>query len=236
MSTTFNKQKTGMVLKGGMFTLTTIQIHDNDIDELSYQLDDKIKQAPNFFHYAPVILDIHRLPQETQMADFYLIVNTLKTRKLIPIGIRGATKEIKEAAIQIGLAVFSDDKLPPKKESTNQNAEIVVSNTPSRLITQPIRSGQQIYVPGGDLVVLAPVSHGAELLADGHIHVHGPLRGRALAGVLGNKEAIIYCQSLEAELVSIAGQYHISETLKETSWKQAAIIQLKEDRLNIHPI
>ena len=95
------------------------------------------------------------------------------------------------------------------------------------LITQPIRSGQQIYVPGGDLIVMASVGHGAELLADGNIHVHGALRGRALAGVMGDKNAMIYCKSLEAELVSVAGQYRISEDLKDTGWKQSVIVQLR---------
>lgn len=244
MSTeTLSKAKTGMLLKGGMFTLTTLHLQDNNIDDLSQLLEDKIKQAPKFFEYAPVILDVHSLPQETEMADFYLIINTLKSKKLIPIGIRGATKGVKEAAIQIGLAIFPEEKPPmhkkeeakseESKEEQNADATFSAASTPTRLITQPVRSGQQIYAPGGDLVVLSSVSHGAELLADGHIHVHGPMRGRALAGVMGNKKAIIYCKSLEAELISIAGQYQISETLKEKYWKQATCIQLEGERLNI---
>ena len=100
------------------------------------------------------------------------------------------------------------------------------------MITQPVRSGQQIYAPGGDLLVLAPVSHGAELLADGNIYVFGPLRGRALAGITGDQSAMIFCKSLEAELVSIAGQYKISEDLKETCWQQAVRIQLQSGRLH----
>ncbi|MAB25605.1 MAG: septum site-determining protein MinC [Pseudomonadales bacterium] len=103
-----------------------------------------------------------------------------------------------------------------------------------RLITEPVRSGQQVYARGGDLIVMAPVSAGAELLADGHIHVYGPLRGRALAGVQGNTEARIFCQNLEAELVSIAGQYKVAEDLrKEQHWKQAVHISLAGDSLKI---
>jgi len=227
--------KQGMILKGGMYTLTTLHLYHNDIDELSQLIDDKIKQAPNFFQYAPIILDVHRLPNQTEMADFYLIINTLKSKKLIPIGIRGATQNIKDAAIQIGLAIFPDQKPDPKKETGEpQTAENKsVNHSTTKLVTQPVRSGQQIYAPGGDLIVLSSVSHGAELLADGHIHVHGPLRGRALAGVMGNKSAIIYCKSLEAELVSIAGQYQVSESLKEKYWKRAACVQLHDTRLNI---
>jgi septum site-determining protein MinC len=112
----------------------------------------------------------------------------------------------------------------------------MLNPTIGKLITQPVRSGQQIYARGGDLVVCAPVSPGAELLADGHIHVYGPLRGRALSGVLGNVNAYIFCQSLEAELISVAGQYRISENLKDTCWKQPAKIYLQEGHLQIQTL
>ena len=105
--------------------------------------------------------------------------------------------------------------------------------SPTKIITQPIRSGQQVYAPGGDLLILNSVSPGAELLADGHIHVMGALRGRALAGINGDPHAMIFCKSLEAELVSIAGQYQISEDLKDNLWKQPARIELIAGRLNI---
>ncbi len=108
-----------------------------------------------------------------------------------------------------------------------------LGNTHSRVITEPVRSGQQIYVRGGDLIVLAPVSHGAELLADGHIHVYGPLRGRALAGVTGDQNAHIFCQSLEAELISIAGQYKISEDMASEAWQAAVDISIQAGTLAI---
>ena len=91
-------------------------------------------------------------------------------------------------------------------------------------------------MPGGDLIVFSSVSNGAEILADGHIHVYGPLRGRALAGVLGDKDARIFCKSLEAELISIAGHYRIYEDLKDSHWKQAVCIQLQDERLNIRAV
>ncbi|WP_250655011.1 septum site-determining protein MinC [Alkalimarinus coralli] len=103
----------------------------------------------------------------------------------------------------------------------------------TRIIYQPVRSGQQIYAQNGDLIVLAQVSAGAEILADGNIHVYGPLRGRALAGVRGNTKARIFCHSLEAELVSIAGQYKISEDLQNGHWKQPAQIHLSDETLTV---
>jgi septum site-determining protein MinC len=77
-----------------------------------------------------------------------------------------------------------------------------------------VRSGQQFVAKGGDLIVTSSVSHGAELLADGSIHIYGALRGRALAGLSGDVDARIFCHSLEAELVSIAGYYRLSDAIE----------------------
>ncbi|KAF1069792.1 MAG: Septum site-determining protein MinC [Pseudomonas citronellolis] len=105
---------------------------------------------------------------------------------------------------------------------------------PTRMITTPVRSGMQVYAAGGDLIVLAAVSAGAELLADGNIHVYGPMRGRALAGVKGDTSARIFCQQLGAELVSIAGNYKVAEDLRRSpQWGQAVHISLSGDVLNI---
>lgn len=246
---TINKPLTSLALKGSMFTLTSILLLDHDLDNLSEQLDDKIKQAPNFFLHAPIIIDVSRLYQQGEVFNFSALIAMMRTKKLIPIGVRGASKSLKDAAVASGLALFPEEKIIAKKREVEEikPQEAIVTapvsvrseplnNSPSRVIMQPIRSGQQLYVPGGDLIILAAVGHGAEVLADGNIHVHGPLRGRALAGVMGDQEAMIYCKSLEAELVSIAGQYRISEDLKEVCWKQSACIQLTDGRLNIRSI
>ncbi len=249
---TLSKNTTAIALKGGMFTLTTIQLLDTDLEAFSAELEDKITQAPNFFLYAPIILDLQRLGTHEVPIDFSLLINTLKNKKLIPIGIRATNKCYKEEAIKAGLAIFPEEKVfvQKKRQSANEETKLIekVSSTaapvraeaaqatPTRVITQPVRSGQQIYAQGGDLIVLAAVSHGAELLADGHIHVYGSMRGRALAGVMGDTDAMIFCKSLEAELVSIAGQYRLSEDLKESCWKQSACIQLIEDRIQVKPV
>ncbi|HAG30490.1 MAG TPA: septum site-determining protein MinC, partial [Alteromonas macleodii] len=101
---------------------------------------------------------------------------------------------------------------------------------------RPVRSGQQVYAEGGDLVVTASVSEGAELLADGNIHVYGTLRGRALAGVKGNTGARVFCQSLDAELISIAGQFIMHETVKGECWKKPAQVYLEDETLRIEPL
>ena len=105
----------------------------------------------------------------------------------------------------------------------------------ARLISQPVRSGTQIYARGTDLVVTAAVSAGAEIVADGNIHVYGPLRGRALAGAAGDTEARIFCRRFEAELVAIAGRYLVSEQMPPQQRGLAVEIALVDDRLTITP-
>lgn len=104
------------------------------------------------------------------------------------------------------------------------------------LVDRPVRSGQQIYARGTDLIIMGQVGAGAEVIADNNIHVYGPLRGRALCGVSGNADTRIFCQSLEAELVSVAGNYRMLETIPEELRGRPAQIWLDEDRLNIEPL
>lgn len=242
-------------LKGGLYTLTAIRIYSTDCELLTKQLEDKIKQAPKFFYCAPVIIDLSQfkgeLPEQPETL-LNSILHCIKDSQLIPVGIipmQNAPENLIQAARKLSIALISDSRtLPtptPKEPAPEIREEIIEKThyeapealsplTPTRTIIQPVRSGQQIYAPNGDLLVLNSVSHGAELLADGHIHVYGPLRGRALAGISGNEEAHIFCQSLEAELVSIAGRYKISEDLKDDPlWKKPVRLFLEKGKLQI---
>jgi septum site-determining protein MinC len=107
---------------------------------------------------------------------------------------------------------------------------------PSRVVTQPVRSGQQIYARDSDLIVMSQVSEGAEVLADGNVHIYGGLRGRALAGVAGDVSARIFCQSLEAQLLSVAGNFLLSEDFGKDLWKKPVQVSLNEDNLYIAPL
>ncbi|MES2211728.1 MAG: septum site-determining protein MinC [Pseudomonadota bacterium] len=238
------KTSPGFQFKGGLFTLTTLQLLHTDLSELGRHLDEKIRQAPNFFTHSPVVLDIHRLMGAP--IDFEQLIKDLRARRLIPFGVRGATPEQQVQAIACGLGVLPESKVRPSSMQQEQDNRPVRTETelsgheenmtPTKIVTQPVRSGQQIYVRGGDLIVLSAVSAGAEILADGHIHIYGPLRGRAIAGVSGDTKARIFCHSLEAELVSVAGHYKVSEDLKECHWKESVSIQLVGDRLQIEPL
>lgn len=244
-------------LKGGLYPLTALQLLGNNLLAFEEQLTSKIEQAPKFFYNAPVVIDLQKLVKPDAHIDYQQLVGILRSKKLIPVGVKGGTSEQQAAATLVGLPILQDSTKEPRKTETDATAtpaaaasgklvtpepaaepetdsEIRGSNT--KLITEPVRSGQQIYARGGDLIVLAPVSHGAELLADGNIHIYGPLRGRALAGVTGDETAHIFCQYLEAELVSIAGQYKISEDIEQSVWRMATDISLEEGRLHIRPL
>ncbi|SDU17870.1 septum site-determining protein MinC [Halopseudomonas salegens] len=234
-------------LKGGMLAMTMIELIRQTPYAFARQLADKVEQAPNFFRDTPVVFSLEKLSGELAPATLQELLRISRDHGLQAVALRG-DERFRQLAQEAELVLLppgrtrekpleepAADAPPvadePVDQPTADNNSPVVSC--GRVITDPIRSGQQVYARGGDLVVLAPVSAGAELLADGHIHVYGPLRGRALAGVRGNTEARIICQSLEAELVSIAGQYKVAEDLRKAHWKKAIQVSLDGDSLKI---
>ncbi len=235
-------------LKGGMLTMTVIELLRQEPDRFARQLAEKVGQAPNFFKDTPVVISLDKLDTELDLTTLSHLLRICREYGMQPMALRGA-EHFRRLAQQAGLVLMLPGRgrekpvepearpVPPTPAPAAQ-AEKPAAAEPAtnKVITQPIRSGQQVYARGGDLVVLAPVSPGSELLADGNIHVYGPLRGRALAGVRGNTEARIFCQSLEAELVSIAGHYKVAEDLRRHLWKEAAQVSLDGDSLKIAPL
>ncbi|MFV0819608.1 septum site-determining protein MinC [Tatlockia micdadei] len=201
-------------LKGRLYTFTVLQLLNNDRVLFAQQLDDMILKAPRFFDKTPIILDCSALHDLD--FDLQAFCQSMREHNLIPVAIQGASPFLETLAQCQGLGILhassSQDKLLIENEVEEQAP--MATETKSKLLTTPVRSGQQVVSKGGDLVITASVSHGAELLADGNIHVYGALRGRALAGISGDKQARIFCQSLEAELVSIAGFYRLSDAIE----------------------
>lgn len=237
-------------LKGGMLTMTVVELVHQAPERFAMQLAEKVEQAPNFFQDTPVLISLEKLDDSMDIAGLIALLRICRDHGLQPVALRGA-EQFRPLAQQASLVLLPPgrgrDKIietpEPAPQPVAQHAEVAqapaaaapktAESTPSRVITEPVRSGQQVYARGGDLIVLAPVSAGSELLADGHIHVYGPLRGRALAGVRGDTQARIFCQSLEAELVSIAGQYKVAEDLRRQQWKEAVQVSLDGDILKI---
>ncbi|WP_447590256.1 septum site-determining protein MinC [Aquipseudomonas campi] len=229
-------------LKGSMLAITVLELAHNDLERLDRQLADKVAQAPNFFQNTPLVLALDKLPDGEGNLDLGKLMQLCRSHGLRTLAIRANREEDIAAANVLDLPV-----LPPsgarerlvepvearkKSEKPEKPAEPVFK--PSKIITTPVRGGQQIYAQGGDLIVLAAVSAGAELLADGNIHVYGPMRGRALAGVKGDSKARIFCQQMGAEMLSVAGQYKTAEDLRrDPLWGQSVQVSLSGDVLNI---
>jgi septum site-determining protein MinC len=220
-------------LKGSLFTLTVLHLFQLDRAAIEQYLREKVKQAPSFFNNTPVVIDLEGLVEPgngMDGADFNGLYELLRGYGMAPVGIRNGSSELQLAARQAGLPV-----LPESRSTSSARKPERADPAPARnrVVNHPVRSGQQIYVPDGDLIVLGAVSAGAELIADGNIHIYGALRGRALAGVRGDVETWIFCQSLEAELVSIAGRYRISEQLDAADRGKAVQVHLVDERLVI---
>ena len=220
-------------LKGSLFTLTVLHLFQLDRTAIERHLAEKVKQAPSFFNNTPVVVDLEDLaapPNGLDGVDFRGLYDLLRRHGMAPVGIRNGGPEFQAAARQAGLPVLSDSRSASAVKKPERAEPASIRN---RIINHPVRSGQQIYAADGDLIVLGTVSAGAELIADGNIHIYGTLRGRALAGVKGDIETWIFCQSLEAELISIAGRYRISEQIDSTDRGRAVQIHLVDDRLVI---
>lgn len=220
-------------LKAGTFTLPLLRLLGIDMEAAAQQLSEKVAQAGDFFHNAPVVIDLKEVTGAK--VEFPLLVGLLRGHGMIPVGVRGGTSAQNQAAEAMELAVLADSR-PSRSNVQSTTSVPLKAASPaeaSKLITRPIRSGQRVYAQGGDLVVLAQVSSGAEIMADGHIHIYATLRGRALAGLKGNREARIFCQDLQAELVSVAGHYRISENIDSRFRGQMVQIYLEERTLYI---
>jgi septum site-determining protein MinC len=238
-------------LRGGTFTLMVLDVPDPARADPLSGVEAKLRQAPSFFEEAPLVLDLQAVPADAPF-DLEDTVARLRTLGFVPVGVQNASEALGNQALGLGLCPFpawrSGRQRPardpgPKTEADGgetqrpeREAPPPPPAKPAKLVTQPVRSGKRVYARGGDLVAVAPISAGAELIADGHVHVYGALRGRALAGVNGDEGARIFCQKLEAELVSIAGAYRVREDIDDALIGQPVQIFLRGDDLVIDPL
>lgn len=240
-STTY--QRSPIEFKSSSLTVPTLIVASDDINAITLQLKNKVKQAPDFFKYSPLLIDYHDLVERKLDLDLVALVKVLRKLEFNPIGIRGASDDRNKQAGHLKMTILSDHRSRnpykvPIPEPTNQappETEVIKVVIETQLITLPVRSGQRVYSEG-DLIITAPVSPGAEVMAEGNIHIYGTLRGRALAGVQGKTDSRIFCSALQAELISIAGNYQISEDIDSPFDDKPVQISLEENALIIHPL
>ena len=238
--------------KSSTFFVPVLILHSNDLLAIKHVLQEKIGQAPDFFKNSPLVFDVQVLNKHNYDFDIVALLDFLRKLGLFPIGMRGGNEQQNKQAQELFLTIDTVrdsasagtkksviDEPVPESEPVEQAVAPAAISAPAAaattLITHPIRSGQRIYAEG-DLVILSQVSAGAEIMAEGNIHVYNTLRGRALAGVQGNKDARIFCFDLQAELISIAGDYKTSEDFDEDLRKKPVQIYLQDRALFIKEI
>ncbi|MEO6322974.1 MAG: septum site-determining protein MinC [Polaromonas sp.] len=208
-------------IKSANFPLVALLLKSTDLAAVARELALRFGDIPDFFDQDPLVIDLSPLQSTAGQAgdaiDFPALLALLGSYRLVPIAVKGGNSAQMAAAQHAGLVPAPDAQLltpgPASAEQPAQLQQPLVHAAPlgALVVDKPLRSGQQVYARGRDLVVLAMVNAGAEVIADGHIHVYAPLRGRAIAGARGNTEARIFALALEAELLSIAGIYRTSE-------------------------
>jgi septum site-determining protein MinC len=214
-------------LRGSAVTVMVLKLFAAPDARFAQGLADQVATAPDFFRGAPVIIDLEEYDEGG--IDFSALGELVASCGLNPIGVRHVAPEQRDPALAAGLALFPAGR--DTHEVVAGPATVRAEKPRSILRSEPVRSGQQIYARGGDLILLAAVGAGAEVLADGNIHVYGPLRGRAIAGAAGDTSARIFCHSLDAELLSIAGFYCVSEAIEAKFLKQRVQISLAGEQL-----
>lgn len=213
-------------LKADFLPITILQLSKNNLDALKKQLEAITQKAPKYFANAPMMVDFTHLEDPNDKPDIEAMCAILREHHMQPIAARGIADNV--------LLPVIPDRID-KKPTPQEVAEKKVAET--MVITKPIRAGTQVYAKDGDLIVLSNVNAGAEVIADGHIHIYGPLRGRALAGANGNMNARIFCQTLEAELIAIAGHYLVNEKIKMPKSKSGMLqIFLENEKLQVESI
>jgi septum site-determining protein MinC len=240
-------------LKIGQVGIANLRIRTLDPARLAEEMRQRVNSAPKLFQHAAVILDFGGLSSCPDSATVKALVAALRDAGVLPVGIAYGTSAIEALAREVSLpllakfrasyesatvgAAVSRDEPAPKEESRPTAAPTVQAPKPAAepglMQTTPVRSGQQVYAQNRDLTVCATVGAGAEVIADGSIHIYGALRGRALAGAGGNESARIFCREFHAELVAVAGTYKVLEEVPEKLVGKPVQIWLDDGKLRI---
>lgn len=234
-------------LKSTQLVALQLPLRTRSVEELAAQLRLQWAEVAGAFDGEALCLDLSELPAGAPL-DWAALLHLLRGWNLRPVALCGhasLSEEERAQALAQGLAL-SEAAAPPSHApapaapaavATEPTPAAVAAAAPTLVIDRPLRSGQQVYARGADLIVLGLVSHGAEVIADGHIHVYGALRGKAIAGARGFTEARIFAHSLEAELLSIAGTFRTAEKgLPAEVQAKPAQVRLEGDKLVMEPL
>jgi len=249
------REESVLELKFGQVGIANLRLWHADPARLETELGDKVRAAPALFRFAPVVLDLSHLPTLPNAVEARELLGGIRRAGMLPVGLAYGTRETEALARELDLPVLAKFRanyealaaapaapaIEPARPPPAGAPEAVQRATPDAVQAdsvgliheQPVRSGQQLYARGRDLVLLNLVGNGAEVIADGSIHVYGALRGRALAGAQGDTRARILCQAFHAELLSVAGQYRVFEEIPRELRGKPVQAWLEDDKLRV---
>ncbi|VXB54124.1 putative septum site-determining protein MinC [Luteimonas sp. 9C] len=240
-------------LKIGQVGIANLRVRMLDVARLAEEMRSRVARAPKLFDRAAVILDFGGLAELPDATTAQALIDALRDAGALPVALAWGSPANAALAEALDLPVLS------KFRAQYENADAAPAPAPSRPAPTPepappvapkpapataavepgliqagsVRSGQQLYAQNRDLTVLSSVGAGAEVIADGSIHIYGPLRGRALAGAQGSPTARIFCRSFHAELVAVAGHYKVLDDIPRELHGKAVQVWLEHDELKI---
>ncbi|RDZ29645.1 septum site-determining protein MinC [Lysobacter silvisoli] len=236
-------------LKIGQVGIANLRVRSLDVPRLVEEMRGRVQRAPKLFARAAVVIDFGGLSRTPDANVAQALIDGLREAGVLPVALAYGSSETERLAEALGLPLLAkfraqyerDDEAPPapaaapRREAPAPAAAAAPAKTasPGLIQSAPVRSGQQIYADNRDLTVLTAVGAGAEVIADGSVHIYGPLRGRALAGAQGNAQARIFCREFHAELVAIAGHYKVLEDIPKTLRGKAVQVWLEDEQIMI---
>ena len=241
-------------LKFGQVGIANLRVKTLDVERLTAEMRDRVQRAPKLFDRAALVIDFGGLPGLPDEATARALIDALREAGALPVALAWGSNDNEALAVRLGLPLLARFRAQYEREGGATPAPppaaapapapepaarpapppaAAPAGQPGMIQNVPVRSGQQVYADSRDLTVLGAVSPGAEVLADGSIHIYGPLRGRALAGAQGNSKARIFCRAFHAELVAVAGQYKVLEDIPRELHGKAAQVWLDGDELRI---
>jgi septum site-determining protein MinC len=241
-------------LKIGQVGIANLRVRTLDVERLGAEMRDRVARAPKLFERAAVIVDFGALPGTPDPATVRALLDALRAAGVIPVALAWGSGDNERLAMDLGLPLLAKFRAQYEPASgsvgatevatARQDTSVAASAAPTKnataatadigmVHTAPVRSGQQIYAELRDLTIVNTVGAGAEVIADGSIHIYGALRGRALAGARDNDKARIFCREFHAELVAIAGHYKVMEDLPAELRGKAVQIWLDNEQIHI---
>ncbi|KLD70091.1 septum site-determining protein MinC [Xanthomonas pisi] len=230
-------------LKIGQVGIANLRVRTLDVPRLVQEMRERVTRAPKLFGRAAVILDFGGLSQVPDVGTAKALLDGLRAAGVLPVALAYGTSEIDLLSQQLGVPLLAKFRAqyeptavsppPPPPPARAEPAAPVARPAPGRMQRNAVRSGQQLYAENCDLTVLNTVGAGAEVIADGSIHIYGTLRGRALAGAQGNPDARIFCRDFHAELVAIAGHYKVLDDVPMDLRGKAVQVWLEQDQIKI---